>query len=248
MKRGSFIFDGVASEDVKALIQSRPVIEAPLRKVEWKSPQGVDGDLPFDEGAYSNTDLQLVMLTDGDDAVADRQALYNLLDTRGEYKELIPYFDPSKIYRVMLNNKIQFESKHHYYEKQSLSAGFTVKPYKYLINSPTVVNNLSQAGSKIADLVNPTNYASQPIIKVVGTGASVLTVNGVDFSIRDIPNHLTLNSERYIAYQETNGVLTNMNNKVGSREYPVLKPGNNVISITGNVTEVTIEPRWRSLL
>lgn len=244
MKRGSFIFDGVPSEDVKALIQSRPVIEAPLRKVEWKSPQGVDGDIPFDEGAYGNTILDLVMLTDGTDLISDRQKLFELIDTRGQYKDLIPYFDPDKIYRVALNDKAKFENQYHYGAKQSVSANFTVKPYKYLVNSPAIVIN-GTSGT----IVNPTGYISQPIIKVTGTGPAVLTINGKEFSIKDIPNHITLNSERYLAYQQdTTGILTNMNHKVGTREYPILEPGDNDISITGAVTQIHIQPRWRSLL
>lgn len=244
MKRGSFIFDGVSSESVKTLIQSRPVIEAPLRKVEWKSPYGVDGDVPIDEGAYENTSLDLIMLTDGNDAIKDRQSLYNLIDTRGQYKEFIPYFDPNKIYRVMLKSSIQFESPYYFRGKQSLSAKFTVKPYKQLVdNDPVTFDNTGGV------INNPTNYVSQPIIKITGTGSATLSINGIDFSIIDIPNTITLNSERYIAYQEdANGILTSMNNKVGTREYPVFKPGDNVIEITGSVSQIYIEPRWRSLV
>lgn len=244
MKRGSFIFDGVSSEDVKSLIQARPVIEAPLRKVEWKSPYGVDGDIPFDEGAYNNTNLELFMITDGQNAIEDRQALYNLIDTRGKYKELIPYFDPDKIYRVMLNDKVQFESPYHFREKQSLSAKFTVKPYKYLVDNDPVIFN--SAGGI---LNNPTNYVSQPIIKITGTGPVVLTVNGEEFSITQVPNDIIINSERYIAYQDDGaGNLTNRNDKISFRDYPVLQPGSNIVSVTGTVSEIYIEPRWRSLV
>jgi phage-related protein len=247
MKRGSFIFDGVSSESVNALIQNRPVIEAPLRKVEWTSPYGVDGDTPFDEGAYNNTELSLYMLTDGVNAIADRQALYNLIDTRGVYKEFIPYFDPDKIYRVMLKSKVQFESPYFFREKQSLSATFTVKPYKHLVdNDPITLNGTNGVTGQV---INPTNDVSQPIIKVVGTGPATLTVNGEDFSIINVSNHITLNSERYIAYQEdASGILLPMNDKIGSREYPVFKPGVNNISVTGAVTQLYIEPRWRSLV
>lgn len=244
MKRGSFIFDGVSSDDVKALIQGRPVIEAPLRKVSWKSPQGVDGDIPIDEGAYNNTKMDLLMLTDGTDAIVDRQALYNIIDTRGRYKEFIPYFDPDKIYRVMLTESTQFESPYHFRGKQSVGVKFTVKPYKYLVKNDPVT--FTATGGQ---LTNPTNYTSQPIIRIKGTGPVTLKVNGEDFSIIDLPNVITLNSERYIAYQEdSNGIPTSMNDKVKMREYPVFKPGVNEVSVTGNVTEIYIQPRWRSLV
>jgi phage-related protein len=244
MQRGSFIFDGVASEDVKTIIQSRPIIEAPLRKFSMKSTYGVDGAVPYDEGAYDNTDLELVMLVDGTDTVADRQKLYNLLDSRGVYKDFIPYFDSDKIYRVMLNDKIQFENNYMYGQKQSLTAKFTVKPYKYLVTSnPVTINGTT------GTITNPTNYVAQPKITVTGTGPVTLKINGIDFNINDVPTTITLDSERYSAYQEDiYGVVTSMNSKVSSRDYPIFNPGDNTINIIGTVSQLYIEPRWRSLV
>jgi phage-related protein len=244
MQRGSFIFDGVESETVKAMIQARPIIEAPARKVSWKSVYGTDGDVPFDEGAYSNTSLDLAFFIDGDDLISDRQKFYNLLDGRGMYKSFIPYFDPDKIYRVMLSDKISFHNQHFYGERQQATAKFTVKPYKYLIDSPPVVST-----NKSISVNNPTNYVSQPIIIVNGTGAVTLTVNGKPFYIKNVIDTITLSCERQAAYQElVPGFLTPMNHQIASRDYPVLKPGANQITATGSVTQIYVEPRWRSLV
>lgn len=244
MKKGSFIFDGVSSETINTIIQARPLIEAPSRKVEWRSTYGVDGTVPFDEGAYDNTQLDLIMLVDGNDLIADRQAVYNLLDTRGFYKDFIPYFDPDKIYRVMLSDKIAFQNNYMFGQKQAFNAKFTVKPYKYLVaNTPKVIYGTS------GTITNPTNYPSQPVIKISGSGPVTLTVNGVNFNIKNVIDTITLSSERQAAYQEyIIGVLTSMNHQIASREYPVLKPGVNTITATGNVLQIEIEPRWRSLV
>ncbi len=238
------MLDGVSSESVNAIIQNRPVIEAPLRKVEWISPYGVDGDIPYDEEAYMNTELSLYMLTDGNDLIPDRQKLFNLLDTRGTYKEFVPYFDSNKIYRVMLKEKIQFENQYYFGEKQSLSVNFTVKPYKYLINSETItVNGTSTTVN------NPSLYTSQPTITITGTGPSTLVINGVNYPILDIPGSITLNSERYLAYKEyESGVIESANTKVGFRNFPILKSGLNNIRASGSVTKIKIEPRWRALI
>lgn len=244
MKAGSFIFDGVDSESIKTIIQARPLIEAPLRKVNFKSVYGTDGSVPYDEGAYDNTTLELIMFIDGDDVVSDREKVYSLFDSQGVYKDLIPYFDPDKIYRVMLNEKIQFENNYIYGQRQAFSAKFTVKPYKYLVsNDPIVIQGTSGV------VTNPTKYVSQPIITINATGPVTLTVNGFDFNIKNVTDTMTLSCERMIAYQEfITGVLTSMNSQIATREYPVLQPGVNQISATGNVTQITIEPRWRSLV
>ncbi len=244
MKRGSFILDGVNSEDVKTIIQSRPLIEAPLRKVTRTSSYGVDGDIPFDEGAYENTEMELLILVDGDDVINDRITIYDLLDGKGKYKEFIPYFDPDKVYRVMLMEKVKFENNYMYGQKQAATVKFTIKPYKYLVNNEPITI-VGSTGS----VFNPTKYIAQPTIKVTGVGPVTITVNGVDFNIKEVPNTITLNSERYIAYQEdVTGLLTPMNHLIYSKEYPIFKPGTNDISISGSVTELYIEPRWRSLL
>lgn len=244
MNRGSFIFDGVNSETVKTFIQTRPLIEAPKRKVDMKSTYGVDGNVPYDEGAYDNTSMELSMFINGTDVIADRQALYNLLDSRGVYKDFIPYFDPDKTYRVMLSDSLQFDNQYHYGNLQIVSAKLTVKPYKYLVvNDPITFNGTT------GTITNPTNYASQPIIKVTASGPVTLKINGIDFNIKNVPNTITLDSERYSAYQEDSyGVVTPMNDQAATREYPIFKPGDNIINIIGTVSQLYIQPRWRSLV
>lgn len=245
MKKGSFIIGGTTSESLHAFIQSRPLIEAPLRKVEHKEIYGADGSMPIDEGAYGNTNMELMMFIEGDNLIADRQAFYAAFDGRGSYKEFIPYFDPDKIYRVMLSEKVQFENKYFFGEKQATSVKLIVKPYKYLRNSPPVniFNNTKHY------ITNPTNYDSQPLITIIGSGPMTITVNGKPFLIKNVADTITLDCEKYLAYKEfASGTLERMNHQVGSREYPVFKPGVNDITVTGNFEVVQVKPRWRSLL
>lgn len=244
MKPGTFIMNGVNSESLHTYIQDRPLIDTPQRKVEWKSGYGVDGDVPFDEKAYNNTELELIMVTNGLSLIGDRQKLFNVMDTKGSYGELVPYFDPTKIYRVMLNDKMSFENKYYYGNAQASSAKFTVKPYKYLIDSPSKIITTSST-----KMTNPTNYVSQPILKLEGTGDVIVRINGLPFEIKNLPDKITIDSERYIAYTEgATGPIESMNSRILSREYPLLVPGENAFVITGNVTKMEIIPRWRSLV
>ena len=244
MKRGSFIIKGVDSDTIKTYIQDRPLIEAPLRRTSWKSAYGVDGEIPFDEGAYEDTSLELTLAVGGDDLIGDRQRVVDLFDGRGSFVEMIPYFDPTKIYRVKASEPIQFENKFYYGNAQAAQVTLRVKPYKYLIEDGTVTTT-----SKTLTMNNPTNYTAQPIIRLKGTGVVKIVVNNQEFNIRELPGDIVLHSERYLAYRESsNGILTPANDKVTSRDYPLLEPGINNIEIIGSVTEVTIEPRWRSLV
>ena len=243
MKGGSFILDGVNSEDYNVLIQRTPLIETPARRVELKNAFGVHGGIPYDERAYDNTSLELLMFIDGKDKIKDREKVDSLLRNTGVFKELIPYWDPDKIYYIMNSDKTQYESPSWYGEKQTLQANFTVKPYKYLRD----VLDISFAKSMA--ITNPMeNEVSQPLITIEGTGDVTLTVNGTSYLIQNVTQSVTIDSERYSTYRRlSSGFTENQNSKYRQKNYPIFTPGSNSISVSGNATKVSVKPRWRSL-
>lgn len=243
MKRGTFIIDGVDSDTIKTYIQDRPLLEAPSRKVEFKDSYGADGKIPFDEEAYDNTNLDLIMVINNGDLSDNREEFYDLIDTKGVYKSMIPYFDPGKIYRYMLLEPVKFENKFYYGNAQAVEVKMTVKPYKYLVESPEVINTGSFT------ITNPSRSPSQPIIEIEGTGNVTLDIDGVEFRIKDLPNNIIINSEVYSAYQEiSTDVLIPMNDHIYSREYPIFQPGVNNVTVTGDISEIKIKPKWRALV
>lgn len=235
--------DGIDSKDYNLFIQGRPLIETPNRKVELKDSFGVNGGVPFDEKAYSNTSMQLIMFVDGKDMIKDREKVYNLLRNTGVYKEFIPYFDSDKIYYVMSLEPPKFENLRNYGEKQASEVTFSVKPYKYLREVKDIT--FTTSGTAVNPFLEDT---SQPIITIEGTGDVTLKVNGVDYRMQNVDGSLTVNSERYFAYKEhTSGFIENQNSKYMQKPFPTFRPGSNSISVTGDVSRVIVEPRWRTL-
>ena len=244
MKGGYFILDGVNSEDYNLFIQRTPILETPSRRVELRNAFGVHGGVPYDERAYDNTTMQLLMFIDGNDQIKDREKVDSLLRNRGVFKEFIPYWDPDKIYYIMNLEKTQYESPSWYGEKQALQANFTVKPYKYLRDAADIVFTTSTTA------VNPfLDEVAQPLITIEGSGDVTLKVNGVDYLIQNVTGSVTVDSERYSTYRRLpSGFVENQNSKYRQKKYPIFTPGENSISVSGNVTKVTIQPRWRSLV
>lgn len=244
MKGGYFILDGVNSEDYNLFIQRTPLIETPARRVELKNAFGVHGGIPYDEKAYDNTTMQLLMFIDGNDKIKDREKVDSLLRNNGVFKEFIPYWDPDKIYYIMNLEKTQYESPSWYGEKQALQANFTVKPYKYLRDAKDIVFTTSTTA------VNPfISDVAQPLITIEGTGDVTLTVNGNSYLIQNVTGSVTVDSERYSTYRRlSSGFIENQNSKYRQKKYPIFTPGSNSISVSGNVTKATIQPRWRSLV
>ena len=91
-------------------------------------------------------------------------------------------------------------------------------------------------------LVNPGSVYSEPIITVYGSGDITLIINDSFIELEGIEGSITLNSVIQEAYQGE----TLLNEKMEG-EFPILKPGNNMISWTGGVSRLVVTPNWRYL-
>lgn len=241
MKPGTFIVEGVDSDTHHIYIQDRPDIVSPRRRVSFEQSFGRDGDIPFDDEVYDNTTSEWKLLLVGDisSRSENRKKLMRMLNS-GTYLKIQHYYDPDKYYYGMLNDSITFTNKAFMEEHQVATVKLTLKPYKTYVNSPTI--QLTQS----LNVKNETDATALPRFKLTGNGDCTLTVGGRTFVIKNIVGHIWIDSDLEYAYRETPTVI-NENPKVYTRDYPILKPGNNVITWTGTFT-VQLEPRWRSLV
>ena len=91
-------------------------------------------------------------------------------------------------------------------------------------------------------IVNPGNVYSEPLITVYGSGDIHLTVGSYIVSLEDITDNIALDCRLMEAYRDYELMNEHM-----TGDFPRLRPGSNVISWTGNVSRVVIQPRWRYL-
>ena len=117
------------------------------------------------------------------------------------------------------------------------SVEFIAEPYEY---ETSATGNYSVKSFTIA---NKTTTTALPVIKIYGTGTVVLNINGRGITITGLTSSIVLDSELQEAYT---GLTTNMNSNMNGN-FPVLKIGSNIISWTGTVTKVEIDPQWRWL-
>lgn len=83
--------------------------------------------------------------------------------------------------------------------------------------------------------------ASEPVITVYGYGEITLMV-GMTITGLEIADKITLDTPLMEAYVGA----TSMNSCM-SGDFPLLLPGKNAVSWSGNVSKVEIQPNWRSL-
>ena len=93
MKQGSFIINGVSSEELNSLIQFRPEIQTPKRKVQRHSIPGVSEDYIFDEDAYENTPINLELFVKGESQLELNEIKNKISHTfiGGRYIDFTPY-------------------------------------------------------------------------------------------------------------------------------------------------------------
>lgn len=243
MQPGSFIIDGVHSDKLKSLIQYRPELETPRRKVKLVEVSGRSGDIPFDEEAYENTTMSLTLFTMGDsweEVVYNRERIVYHFD-HGRYVDFIPYFDSNKTYRAMLSNGPSFISSGLHPEVSEYTLDLTIKPYKML---PDVTFEFINKST----VINKTFYTSEPRITIYGSGDITLKVNDMPFVLKGVDGTITIDTEVAHSYKITAGVLLGQDNKVYTLDYPVFNPGENVIEWIGNVAKVVVSPKWRTLI
>ena len=143
---------------------------------------------------------------------------------------------PSGFYHARISNQIPFEKILRGNPHRSFAVNFRCSPPFWYVNNPAEVTISN--GSAV--VVNPGSVYSEPIFHVYGSGDITLIVNDTFIELEGIEDSIVLNSVIQEAYQGE----TLLNEKMEG-DFPVLKPGNNLISWSGDVSRVVIAPNWR---
>ncbi len=244
MKRGSFVINSTHSDDLRSFIQFRPDIATPRRKVQRKSVSGVSEDYLFDEEAYENTPINLELFgkLNNADGINDLKDLITHTFIGGRYIDFTPYWDNGMVYQVEVVDPPVFSQTGTHPTVFTYTVGLNAKPYKEQINIMT------RGSTKEITVHNPTFYESKPVITLYGTGNMNLVVNGITYPFRNVDTDIIVDSRIESAYRLLNGVPDSRNHRMYTMDFPVFKPGENKVSVTGNATRFKIESRWRKLV
>lgn len=231
----SFNFRGKNSfSDYGVYISKRPSIPSPKRRITNVVIPGKSSSLRFDENTYD--DITIAVECSIKDEV--------LPDKIDEIKEWLLYYGESDLIFSNQNNKkyiaqvvnvIDFTQVLKYISKFVIV--FNCRPFKYESESNTV--EMTAEGS----VTNPGSIYSQPVIKIFGSGDINLTINSEVIKLKEVTNHIILDSVQQNCYNEE---IDNLNSKM-SGEFPKFEVGENYISWTGAVAKVEVIPNWRWL-
>lgn len=240
MKRGEFIINGIHCREMKSLIQQRPVIPSAKRKKSMKPIPGVSGDYIFDEEAYENVPFPLELFTTGksEDEINQLREHISYIFDSGGYIDLLLYSDPEHVYEVTVESEPTYQPDGSRPLLLPYSVGFSAKPFKRLNE-----NKIFESSTSI-EIDNPTLFNSKPEIVIYGTGNFKLHVNNEEFAFQSIDEHVVIDSVTENAYKEVGGGIVSRNHRMYSMDFPILYPGVNVITTSGNATSFVVKPRW----
>lgn len=231
----SFNFGGKDSfRDYGIYISKRPDMPSPKRRITNVIIPGRSSSLKFDEDTYDDITISVEC------SIKDRVLLDRIDDIKGWLigtgeSDLIFNFQKEKKYVAQVVNAIDFSQVLRYFSKFIII--FNCQPFKYEVNSSAI--NLTTAGI----INNIGSVYSEPIIKVMGIGDVTLTINTQTIKLKDISDHVILDSVQQNCYNEQ---LENLNNKMLG-EFPILLSGKNEISWSGTISKLEVTPNWRWL-
>ena len=140
-------------------------------------------------------------------------------------------------YNARIANQIPFEKVLRGNPHCTFAVNFRCYPFWYQENVSDVT--ITTSGDTIT---NPGSVYSEPLITVYGSGNITLMIGTTIVELTNVSNSTVLDCALKEAYKRT----TLMNDHM-SGDFPVLKPGLDAISWSGNVTRIVIKPNWRYL-
>lgn len=241
----SFTYNGVSSYNLGLRIESKNVFSAPAYDQKFQSIPGRDGDLILPNGRFPNVQVTYSVFLPAktlaelqEKITAVKAWLYTEPD---RYHELRDSYDSGTFRRAVINNALDIEDQLN--KIGVFTVSFSCLPYKYLDSGQQTVT-LTNSSTTIT---NPTAFASKPRIRINCDGDGRIAVSNSagqrHWDFTGISGYFEIDSEQMNIYK---GVEP-MNENVTGNGFPILKPGANRITFAGDVTAVTIEPRWVTL-
>lgn len=230
---GVIIFNNKSSADCRIQVAHPPGYAYPERDYTITHIPGRNGDIIQDNGCYKNVERTYEVSFDApnEDFATYANAVSAWLHSTTGYARLEDSYEPNYYRMATYQESNIFENL--YNQAGTATIVFECKPQRFLKtgdNIITIQNSLT--------IMNPTGFEAYPLFKVTGT-SGVLTVNGNSITFSSIDGFVMLDCELQDAYKEN----INKNSTI-SGTFPVLKIGSNTISWTGDISSVTMKPRW----
>lgn len=228
-----FEWNGRRCTDFGVHVTEQPHLAVPSERVTFVDVPGRPGSLTKLEGEDVYDDLVMTASC--------------LLSDSSRIPEIAAYLKGSGkvtfanrqggFYYARIVNQISFEKILRGNPHRSFAVNFRCRPFWYMEGTQPII--LTTSGTSIT---NPGSVYSEPVITVYGSGEITLMAGITIVELSEVSGSITLDSGLQEAYSGS----VSLNHRM-SGDFPVLRPGSNAISWSGNVSQMTIQPNWRCL-
>lgn len=233
MLNETFYLDGVDAFSVGIHLQKPVSFSEAVPISDVQTIPGRNGDLIFETGSYENRSGSASCFCLQEDVEKAVSSAGRFLMGKNGYRRLETSDDPDHYWMARVENSPQIAMR--LSTLAPFEIGFDCKPQRFLKSGE---NSISFDGNGTIENVYGQN--SMPLITVYGDGDGVLTIGNYTVSIESMDGVLYLDSETQNAYNNDG----NQNAKINAPVFPIIEPGNNVVSFQGGITSIEIIPRW----
>lgn len=233
---GVIIFNGRSSEEVGLEVETYPSYASPKRSYETIQVPGRNGTIYIDNGSWENVKrtYQVSVGSRYRDYTKMVNRISEWLHSTFTYARLEDTYEPEYYRMALFLDEIEFSNIYNQGGQAELS--FDCKPQRFLkIGEEPIICTETRR------IVNPTSFASSPIIRVYGTGAGEVTLGDYRAQFSIVDTEVILDSETqdvYFQNQNKNDTVTL------ERGFPKFEPGEQAISFSGSITKVEVIPKW----
>lgn len=236
MGQSMIMFNGRSSLDYGIVVETPPNYEIAERDYDIIHVPGRSGDLSFDSGSYKNVnrEYQIAFGSYDKDFIEMANKVPEWLHSVSGYARLEDSYEPEYYKIAMYNESLDVQNILRHAGRVTIS--FNRKPQRFLkLGDQFVVFNTNGV------LRNPTNFKSEPIITIRGTGSGQVKIGDYICMISNIGTFTVLDCDVKNAYKNTE----NRNQYITLPDgFPKLIHGDNEISFSGGVTSVEVIPKW----
>ena len=237
-KQGLIVYGGEASVDYGIVVDEAPAFEKPVRKNTTYHVPGRNGAIIYQEDAYEDVTREYYIWVNKstEQTLPDTvRSVSSWLYSKTGYQRLEDSFEPDVFRLAYFNGGQAFSNELMQYGRTTLS--FVCRPERFLKDG-----EIEQTITNGSNIYNPTRYDSKPLIHIEGAGQITVLINGKTI-VANVTDFINIDCDRMNAYRLP---AENMNNRI-SGEFPTIGYGKNTVVTTGNITNMTIIPRYFSI-
>lgn len=230
----SFIWNGASCRAMGIRLQSMPEVIRPEERVNHIVIPGRAGELTQLEGeAVYNSYIQTIPIAVNTETAVRAAEAWLQGDGYVTFSG-----QPDLKQRARVINAVTFKKHSRNSDWWEAEVQFYCEPLKEAATTEADIE-VTTSG---ATVTNPGDVDAKPRIEITGSGDITLQMGGNALVLYGVTSGMIVDSD-------TEWVLKNGAPQQGiyTGKFPVLKPGDNTVAFTGNVSKLTITPRWRYL-